>query len=312
MNATASSTQSTDGPGARAEHGRESVVVDLDEAVADIGDGAVLGIGGAVTSAHPMALVRALARRAPRDLTIVAPTAGMDVDLLVAMGCVRTVITSYVGIEAVAGVCPAFRAAVERGELEVRDLDEAHCIAGLQAAAQRLPFMPWRGGLGTALTQLNPDLVEFDDPIAGERLLAVPALALDFALIYAETADVFGNAQAVGTGNMDPLIGSAAKTVILQVDRVVSNETIRRSPGSTCFWRQARVVRAPWGTHPYSSAWMVADSEHLAQWTAAAQAAAKGDDTALRAYVERYVQAAASHEDYVEAVGSRQLSRLAI
>ena len=43
--------------------GRRSVVSTLDEALATIPDGAVVGIGGAVTADHPMALVRALARR---------------------------------------------------------------------------------------------------------------------------------------------------------------------------------------------------------------------------------------------------------
>lgn len=291
---------------------RSSLVSRLEEALAQIGDGAVVGIGGAVTASHPMALVRALAKLRPRELTVVAPTAGMDVDLLVAAGCVRTVVTSYVGIESVAGVCPMFRGAVERGELEVRDLDEAHCILGLRAAAQGLPFLPWRGGLGTALSELDQSLVEFDDPIAGERLLAIPAIALDFALIHAETADAFGNTQAVGTGNLDQLLGTAAEHVIVQVDRIVPNETIRRAPERTRFWRDTRVVRAPWGTHPYSSAWIAADSAHLSEWVAAAQGATRGDGAALEAYLQRYVYGARDHDDYIEAIGARRLAELAI
>ena len=48
--------------GAAAEN-RTSVLVGLEEALAEIEDGAAVGIGGAVTAAHPMALVRELARR---------------------------------------------------------------------------------------------------------------------------------------------------------------------------------------------------------------------------------------------------------
>ena len=86
---------------------RRSVLAALDVAVAGIADGATVGIGGAVTAGHPMALVRALARRGVRDLTVVAPTGGIEVDLLIAAGCVRRVVGSYVGIEGVAAVGPS-------------------------------------------------------------------------------------------------------------------------------------------------------------------------------------------------------------
>ena len=202
---------------------RASVLVGLEEALADVGDGATIGIGGAVTAAHPMALVRELARRRLRGLTVVAPTAGLDVELLIAAGCVATLYTCYVGFEGVAAVGPLYRRAVESGEIEVQDMDEGHCIAALRAASQRLPFMPWRGGVGTAFPELNDGIVAFADPVAGEELLAIPALPLDFGLVYAETADEFGNARPYGSGNMDHLIGSAADRVIVQVDRVVGN-----------------------------------------------------------------------------------------
>lgn len=236
--------------GAAAE--RTSVLVGIEEAIAEIGDGARVGIGGAVTAAHPMALVRELARRRVRGLTVVAPTAGLEVDLLIAAGCVETLYACYVGYEGLAGVAPLYRQAVQSGAVKMQDMDEGHCIAGLRAASQRLPFMPWRGGVGTSFPELNDGIVAFADPVAGEELLAIPALPLDFALIYAETADEFGNARPYGTGNMDHLIGAAADRVIVQVDRVVSNDEIRAEPERAWRWRDARVVRAPFGTHPYS------------------------------------------------------------
>lgn len=287
---------------------RRSVVRDLEAALAGIEDGAVVGIGGAVTSAHPMALVRGLARRGLRNLTIVAPTGGLDVEILVAAGAVDTVVTCYVGIEAVAAVAPVFRRAVQDGAVKVKDLDEAHCVAGLRAAAQQLPFHPWRGGVGTSYPDINPELVAFEDPIRAEPLLAVPALELDVALIYAETADEFGNVQVAGTGNMDQVIGAAAKRVIVQVDRVVANEEIRREPARTWYWRDCTVVRAPFGTHPYSSAWMTADEGHLAEYTKAGQAGGKE----LALYMERHVHAPADHDAYLEAIGIRKIAGLQV
>lgn len=286
--------------------GRAPVVAPIDDALAVVEDGAVVGIGGAVTAGHPMALVRGLIRRGVKDLTVVAPVGGIEVDLLIAAGCVSKVMGSYVGIEVVASVGPVFRRAVEREQVEVIDLDEAHCVQGLRAAGQQLPFLPWRGGVGTSFPQLNPALVEFDDPVRGQPLLAVPAIELDVALIYAETADEFGNAQVVGTGHMDALLGAAARTVVLQADRIVSNEAIRRNPVQTTYWRDTTVVRAPFGTHPYSNAWMIADDRHLRDFVRAA----KEDE--LDAYLRRHVHDAGDEAGYLEAIGIRRLTELMI
>lgn len=284
---------------------RASAQLDLAEALADVGDGATIGIGGAVTAAHPMALVRELARRRVRGLTVVAPVAGLDVELLIAAGCVEKLISCYVGYEVLAGVGPIFRQAAQAGTIKVEDVDEGHCVAGLRAAAQRLPFLPWRGGVGTDLPQLNEGIATFTDPVAGEELLAIPAMPLDFALIYAEIADEYGNAQPQGTGNMDLALGSAAETVILQVERVVPNEVIRRAPERTWYWQDTRVVVAPFGTHPYSCATMVADAEHLREFLAAA-----GDAAALDAYLERY--ASGDHDSYLEQIGIRRIASLLV
>jgi glutaconate CoA-transferase, subunit A len=288
--------------------GRRSVVVELEHALDGLADGATVGVGGAVTAAHPMALVRALARSGVRDLRLVAPTGGIDVDLLIASGCVREVVGCYVGVEGLAAVSPVFRAAVQSGAVTVVDLDEAHCIMGLRAAAHKLPFMPWRGGVGTSLPQLTPSLVEFDDPIAGEPLLAIPAIALDVALVFAERSDPYGNVQFVGTSHMDRTMGAAAERVVVQVERVVSNEVIRRDPERTVYWRDTAIVRAPFGTHPYSSGGMIADEEHLREFLSAAREGEAG----VTGYLDRYIRGPADHEGYLEEVGVRRLTSLLV
>jgi glutaconate CoA-transferase, subunit A len=290
--------------GATAE--RTSAVAELDEALADVGDGATIGIGGAVTAAHPMALVRELARRKVRGLTVLAPVAGLDVELLIAAGCIEKLVSCYVGYEVMAGVGPVFRKAARAGSIKIEDIDEGHCVAGLRAAAQRLPFMPWRGGVGTDMPSLNEGIETFTDPVGGEELLAIPAMPLDFALVYAEIADAYGNAQPQGTGNMDLALGSAAETVILQVDRVVPNEVIRRAPERTWYWQDTRVVRAPFGTHPYSCASMVADIDHLQEFLDAAG----GEGDGLDAYVQRY--ASGDHDSYLEEIGIRRIASLLV
>jgi len=216
------------------------------------------------------------------------------------------VVGSYVGVEGVAAVGPVFRRAVETGEVAVVDLDEAHCVIGLRAAGHRLPFMPWRGGVGTSFPQLNPALVEFTDPIGGEPLLAIPAITVDVALLYAEQADEYGNAQWVGTGHMDGLLGAAADRVIVQVDRVVSTEEIRRAPERTAYWRDTTVVRAPFGTHPYSCGFMAADEAHLGEFVLAAR------EGTVEQYMSRYVHGAADHDAYLEEIGIRRFASLLV
>ena len=286
---------------------RNPVVTSADEALDGIRDGDTVGIGGAVTAGHPMALVRALAQRGLRDLRVVAPTGGIDVDLLIAAGCVREVVACYVGIEGVAAVGPVFRGAVQSGRVSIVDLDEAHCVMGLRAAGQRLPFLPWRGGVGTSFPELNPGLVEFRDPIQSQPLLAIPAIELDVALIYAEQSDPYGNVQVVGTPHMDQLLASAAERVVVQVERITSNEAIRVHPERTMFWREAAVVRAPFGTHPYSNGWMAADVAHLEEFVSAAREGEEG----LAGYLSRYVQGK-DHDDYLESVGVRRLVSLMV
>jgi glutaconate CoA-transferase subunit A len=155
------------------------------------------------------------------------------------------------------------------------------------------------------MPNLNQGIETFIDPVGGEELLAIPAMPLDFALVYAEISDAYGNAQPQGTGNMDLALGSAAETVILQVERVVANEVIRRAPERTWYWQDTRVVRAPFGTHPYSCASMVADIEHLQEFLDAAG----GEGDGLDAYLQRYTT---DHDSYLEEIGIRRIASLLV
>jgi glutaconate CoA-transferase subunit A len=289
---------------------RTSVVTDAAGALEGLQDGATVGLGGILTSGHPMTLVRELIRRGLRDLTVVAPVAGLDADLLIAAGCVGRLVTSYVGAEGLAGVGPAYRAAALAGTVEIVDVDEAHCVAGLRAAGQGLPFLPWLGGLGTDLPTVNPQLVVFEDPIEGRPLIAVPAIRLDVALIHADRSDAYGNVQFGGTGDMDPLLAAAASRVVVQVDHVVENDVIRRAPADTHYWRDTAVVHAPWGTHPYASRGLEADADHLRAYAGAVRAAGKGDPEPLQAYLDTHVHDAPTHPDYLEAIGIRRIAGL--
>jgi len=259
-----------------------------------------------------MVAVRHIIRRNLRDLTVIgSAVGGLDVDLLIGAGCVRKVISPYVGAEALAPIGPFFRAAAERGDIDVWECDEGQYYAGLQAAGMMLPFMPCRGGVGTSYPEVNPDLKVFTDPVLGQTLLAVPAIEPDVALVHAAAADVYGNVQFVGTGYADRLLWRAAGRTLVQVERVVSNEEIRRAPERTALLADG-VVRAPFGAHPFSSpGFYLEDRAHIHEIVEAGRAVARaGDRGPFEAYLDRYVRGPETHVDYLEQVGLRRLLSL--
>ena len=137
------------------------VARDCADALADLRDGMSVGIGGAINSGHPMALVRALMQKRPKDLTIVAGFGSFDIDMLIGAGVAKRLIAAFIGAEGVSGLPQLTRWACETGRVEAWDFDEALLLIALRAAAQRVPYTTWRLGLGTDAV-VNP-LVEMRD-----------------------------------------------------------------------------------------------------------------------------------------------------
>ena len=284
--------------------GRHQRIVDEADAAAWVRDGMTIAIG----EPAPMAMIRQLIRRGVRDLTVVG--SGLALDLLIAAGCVRRTMAYYVGGGFGGAVAPSFRRAAERGEIEVWECEEGIVTTGLRAAAQGLPFLPWRGVVGTSLPEVNPDLKVITDPIRGETLLAVPAIEVDVAIVHAATSDAYGNVQHVGgPGWLDLFLQRAADRTIVQVEKVIANEEVRADPWATTIAGADAVVRAPFGAHPfYSRGHYVQDREFTRLYVEAATAAAQRDDLGpLEAFLTRYVHDAPTHGDYLERVGIKQL-----
>ena len=286
---------------------RTERLLDEDSASAWLASGMTVAIG----EPTPMALVRHIVRRGLKDLTVIG--SGLALDLLIAAGCVRKTISYYAGGGFGVPVAPMFRRAAERGEIEVWECEEGILTSGLEAAGKGLPFLPWRGGVGTSLPAINPDLKLFTDPLNGETLLAVPAIRPDVALLHAAQADVYGNVQHHGgPGWIDLFLQRAATRCIVQVEKIVPNEVIRANPWATTIGRADAVVRLPWGAHPwYSRGGYVQDSALLQEYVSAATAAAERQaPEALRRFLDYYCREPASHVDYLERVSLKRLLTL--
>ncbi len=291
---------------------RREVLTNEDEAAALVKDGDVVIVGGFGTVNHPMPIIRALIRRQARNLTVIgAATAGLEIDLLIGAGCVKKVIAPYIGAELYAPIGHCYRRAAENDAIEVFETTEYLLYSQLDAAARGLGFLPWRGGVGTALPQLNKAYVPFNDPINGEPYLAVPALHADWAVIHVGQADVYGNGQHGGVRFGDRLLARAAERVILTAEQIVPNSEIRKNPWATSVAYADAVVEAPFGSHPYAShGFYVEDEEAIQQYVDASIAYRKRDLGPWNAYLAEWVTGPSNHAKYLAKLNGERLSRL--
>ncbi|MFJ9640561.1 CoA transferase subunit A [Streptomyces sp. NPDC101178] len=201
-----------------------------DEVAARLRSGMTIGIGGWGSRRKPMALVRALLRSPVTDLTVVS-YGGPDVGLLAAAGRISRLVTAFVTLDSIP-LEPHYRAARQRGAFALTEIDEAMFLWGLQAAANRLPFLPVRAGLGSDVMRVNPDLRTVTSPYEdGEELVAMPALRLDAALVHLNRADRLGNGQYLGPDPyFDDLFCEAADEAYVSCERLV--ETAELTKGS--------------------------------------------------------------------------------
>jgi glutaconate CoA-transferase, subunit A len=280
----------------------------LPDAVSAVGDGAMIALGGGLSARLPMALVRELIRQGRRGLHLIGSAHSIDVDLLVAAGAVRRCEESYVGFEQDLGLAPAYRRAAEQGSIEVAESCCATILAQLRASEMGLPFLPVRGVRGSDIARLHPEYAEITCPFTGERLVAVPALRPDVALLHAPAADRYGNLHLQQPYVLDERFASAARTVIATADGIGSPEQIAAAGITIPGHLVAAVAEVPFGAHPSSCYPRYGyDRNHLREYVAAAQA---GPDEAGK-YLDAYVYGTGTEDGYREVVGAARLGVLA-
>jgi glutaconate CoA-transferase subunit A len=278
------------------------------EAIAELRSGMTIGIGGWGSRRKPMSLVREILRSDLRDLTIVS-YGGPDVGLLCKAGKVRKIVYGFVSLDSIP-LEPHFRAARQAGSVEVAELDEGMLQWGLYAAALRLPFLPTRAGLGSDVLTWNPWLRKVRSPYEdGEELVAVPALALDAALVHVNRADARGNGQYLGPDPyFDDLYCMAAKRRFVSCEKIVDTADLAKAgpPQSLLLNRTMvdGVIAAPGGAHftecppDYGR-----DEAFQSEYAAAAR-----DDAAWQAFEQRYLSLE-SEAEYRKAVQARSAAK---
>ncbi|QUY46576.1 3-oxoacid CoA-transferase subunit A [Serratia plymuthica] len=191
-------------------------VASADAAVADIPDGATIMVGGFGPAGQPCALLDALIRHRPRELTLISNNAGngdFGLAALLKAGCVRKVVCSFPR----QSDSWVFDDLYRRGELELELIPQGNLAARIQAGGAGLGGFYTPTGYGTKLAE-GKETREID----GRQYVFELPLKADFSLIKAEKGDRWGNLLYYKTGrNFGPIMAMAAHCTIAEINQLV-------------------------------------------------------------------------------------------
>lgn len=145
----------------------------------------------------PFAAGHEIIRQGKRNLILARATPDLIYDQMVAAGCARKVIFSYMGNPGV-GSLRIVRAEIEAGNLEWEEYSHFSMISRLQAGASGLPFMPMNPTAAGDLERVNPNYRQIIDPYSGNPVVVVPPLNPDVAIVHVQRCDAEGNAHIWG------------------------------------------------------------------------------------------------------------------
>ena len=278
-------------------------VVSLEEAASFVRDGESVGLGGSTMSRTPMGMIWSLIRAGRKGLTCSRSIVSSDGDLLLASGACDHIVTSWFSQSILWGVSKVMRHHVETGK--VRYDEWSHMSMGMRfrAGAMGVPFMPIRSMLGSDVRKQRPEAVDMDCPFTGDKLLLVPALNPDVALIHVQRCDPYGNAQIDGLQFMDIDLAIAANKVILTTERIVSNDQIRRTPDQTKipFFAVDAVVELPFGCAPHECYGVYEPMlRHMQDYVGLVN---KDPVKGMQQYLERFVYGPKSWNDFLAMIG---------
>jgi 3-oxoacid CoA-transferase subunit A len=190
------------------------IVLSADEAVADIGHGATIMLGGFGLCGIPENLIAALVRKGVRKLNTISNNMGIDnfgMGLMLAADMIATHTGSYVGENKL------LESRVLAGTLAVNLIPQGTLAERIRAAGAGIPAFYTATGVGTIVAE-GKETREF----GGRAYLLEHALHADFALIKAWKGDAAGNLVYRKTArNFNPMMATAARITIAEVEEIV-------------------------------------------------------------------------------------------
>jgi glutaconate CoA-transferase, subunit A len=286
-----------------------SKLISLQEAIAQhVQDGDSLYAAG-FTHLIPFAAGHEIIRQGKRDLTLARATPDLIYDQLVAAGCAKKVIFSYMGNPGV-GSLRIVRKAIEQGRLEWEEYSHFGMITRLQAGASGLPFLPMNQTGATDLEAANPNIKRVTDPYSGREVITVPALNPDVAIVHVQRADANGNAHLWGIVGEQKEVAFAARKVILTAEEIVDESVIRSDPNRTMIpgFIVSAVCHVPYAAHPsYAQGYYDRDNEFYLEWDKIS-----ADPSLTQAYLDEWVFGIKDRQDYWQKLGDEKHQRLAV
>ena len=292
---------------AKRDRGLREKVVSLADAASFVRDGDSVGIGGSTMSRTPMALIWALIRAQRKNLSCSRCIISSDGDLLFGSGISDHIISSWFSQSILWGVSKVMRHYTETGKATFEEW--SHMAVGMRfrAGAMGVPFMPIRSMLGSDVLKQRPEAKEIECPFTGEKILLVPALNPDVALIHVQRCDAYGNAQIDGLQFMDIDLAMAANKVILTTERIVLNDQIRRAPDQTKipFFAVDAVVEVPFGCAPHECYGAYEPMmKHMENYVALVN---KDPVGGMKEYLDNYVYGPKSWTEFLDLIGLEEI-----
>jgi len=201
---------------------KNKVFKDVNAAIADIGDGASIMVGGFTARGTPSNLLLALRDKNLRGLTIIRNDASggwlnpTDVNILIEAGQVDKVVTCFPAFGRPTKVSELERKVLE-GKTKVELVPQGTLAEQIRAAGCGIGGFYTPTGVGTAVAEGKETRV-----VDGREMLFEKALHADFALIKAHISDMFGNlVYRMSTRNFNPIMAMAARTTIVEAENLV-------------------------------------------------------------------------------------------
>ncbi|MBW1880850.1 MAG: 3-oxoacid CoA-transferase subunit A [Deltaproteobacteria bacterium] len=194
----------------------DKTVGSIAEAVACIGDGASVMIGGFGEAGSPTELIHALIDQGTREITAINNNCGngeVGLAALIGNGQVIKMVCSFPR----SSHSKVFPELYRAGKITLELVPQGTLAERIRAGGAGIPAFFTPAAVGTPLAE-GKEVREFD----GRPFLLERWLKADFALIKCETADRLGNLTYNKTArNFNPIMAVAATTTIVQARRVV-------------------------------------------------------------------------------------------
>jgi len=284
-------------------------VASMRDAVAElVRDGDTIAIEG-FTHLISFAAGHEIIRQRRRDLTLARMTPDVVYDQLVAAGCARKLVFSWLGNPGVGGL-HAIRRVTEgdAASIELEEYSHFGMVARYTAGAANLPFFPLRSYFETDLPKANPLIRPIDSPYGDGKVFAVPPLKPDVTIIHAQRADASGNTQVWGLLGAQKEAAFAAERVIVVVEELVDESVVRADPNRTIVPGLIvdAVVVEPFGAHPsYVQGYYDRDNRFYREWDPISREAATTE-----AWLREWVYDLGGRADYVEKLGAERIAGL--